>query len=93
MSNVLTIKRRLVFESTLNVKNKANEIQIGGSAPYAISTQTSDLRMRRGGVTMKDACVRNTGGTEAVSCESGSSSSSSNRLKTISGKIVRMRGK
>ncbi|GJS06787.1 transposase, MuDR, MULE transposase domain protein [Tanacetum coccineum] len=47
--------------------------------------------MRRGGVSMRGACLKKTGGTKAVSYESGSSSS--NRLRTINGKIVRMRGK
>ncbi|GJY95859.1 transposase, MuDR, MULE transposase domain protein [Tanacetum coccineum] len=47
--------------------------------------------MRRGGVSMRGACLRKTGGTKAISYESGSSSS--NRLRTINGKIVRMRGK
>ncbi|GJV23020.1 hypothetical protein Tco_1375715 [Tanacetum coccineum] len=78
-----------MFESTPNVENEADEIQTGGSEPYEISIQTSALRMRRGGVTMMGACVRITYGTEAVSYESGSSSS--NRLRTINGKIVRMR--
>ncbi|GKE11964.1 hypothetical protein Tco_1415515 [Tanacetum coccineum] len=85
MSNVLKIKRRLVFESTPNVENDVDELETGGSA------QTSALRMRRGGVSMRDACHRKTGGTEAVSYESRSSSS--NRLRTINGNIVRIRGK
>ncbi|GJU40435.1 hypothetical protein Tco_1193392 [Tanacetum coccineum] len=85
MSNVLKIKCRLVFESTPNVENKGVQIEIVGF------TQTNVLRMRRGGVLMRGACVRKTDGTEDVTCESGSSSS--NRLWTINGKIVRMRGK
>ncbi|GKB50112.1 hypothetical protein Tco_0900865 [Tanacetum coccineum] len=75
-----------MFESTPNVENEADEIQTGGSEPHEISIQTSALRMRRGGVTMRGACV-----TEALSCESGSNSS--NKLRTINGKIVRMRWK
>ncbi|GJY04852.1 hypothetical protein Tco_0370792 [Tanacetum coccineum] len=39
--------------------------ETGGSA------QISALRMRRGGVSMRDACLRKTGGTEDVSYESG----------------------
>ncbi|GJW37856.1 hypothetical protein Tco_0060776 [Tanacetum coccineum] len=85
LANVLKIKRRLVFESTPNVENEGVEIETVGSA------QTSALRMRQGGVSMRGAYVRKIGGTKDVTCESRSSSS--NRLRTINGKIVRMRGK
>ncbi|GKD99228.1 hypothetical protein Tco_1387212 [Tanacetum coccineum] len=47
--------------------------------------------MRRGGVSIRGACVRKIGGTEDVTCEYRSNNT--NRLRTINGKIVRMRGK
>nr|GEV25193.1 hypothetical protein [Tanacetum cinerariifolium] len=85
MSNMLKIKCRLVFESTTNVENEVDELETGRSA------QTNALRMRRGGASMRGACLRKTGGTDAVSCEHGSSSN--NKLRTINGNIVRMRRK
>ncbi|GJT97555.1 hypothetical protein Tco_1093073 [Tanacetum coccineum] len=68
MSNVLKIKHRLVFESTSNVENEVDELETGGCA------QTTTLRLMQGGASMRGACLRNTGGTEAVSCESRSNS-------------------
>nr|GEV44841.1 hypothetical protein [Tanacetum cinerariifolium] len=56
MSKMLKIKRQLVFESTPTVENEVDEIETGGSA------QISALRIRRGGISMRGACLRMTGG-------------------------------
>ncbi|GJV34167.1 hypothetical protein Tco_1394567 [Tanacetum coccineum] len=62
------------------------------SSSDEISTPTSGVRMRGGGVRMRGVGVRMRGGSEDVSSEAGSSSSN-RRLRTITRKIVRMRGK
>ncbi|GJV21507.1 hypothetical protein Tco_1370527 [Tanacetum coccineum] len=56
-----------------------------------ISTPTSGARMRGGGVRMRGVGVRMKASSEDVSSEARSSSSNM-RLRTIDGKIVRMRG-
>ncbi|GJR29444.1 hypothetical protein Tco_1105676 [Tanacetum coccineum] len=60
-------------------------VELEMSSPDEIYTPTSAMRMRGAGVRMR-------GGSEDVSSEAGSSSSNK-RLRTINGKIVRMRGK
>ncbi|GJT75721.1 hypothetical protein Tco_1042446 [Tanacetum coccineum] len=62
------------------------------SSPDEISTQTSGVRMRGDVVRMRGAGVRIRDSSEDVGSEVGSSSSN-RRLKTINGKIVRMRWK
>ncbi|GKC82182.1 hypothetical protein Tco_1137899, partial [Tanacetum coccineum] len=64
MSNLLRIKRQLVFESTPHVEEEVDELHTG-------------------------ICAQ-TGSTQAISNESGSSIS--NTLRTVNGKIVRTRG-
>ncbi|GKD95601.1 hypothetical protein Tco_1379498 [Tanacetum coccineum] len=81
-------------ESTPSTPTEISTPLVGSemSSKNEISTPTSVVRMRGGGVRMTSVGVRMRSGSVDVSSEDGSSNSN-RRLKTINRKIVRMRGK
>ncbi|GJX42662.1 phospholipase-like protein [Tanacetum coccineum] len=74
----LTHKLPLVFCDPLQLEN-------------GTCSQNYALRIRRGGSSVRGNTVRKTYGSESVTNES--SSNISNRLRSINGKVVRMKGK
>ncbi|GJY18472.1 hypothetical protein Tco_0389963 [Tanacetum coccineum] len=58
MSNLLKIKRRLVFDSPPKVENEVDELENGTCA------QTSALRIRRGSASVRGNTLRKTSGSE-----------------------------